>query len=158
MASERETCPSCASSYYPRWNAVDCNVSTPDRTTTITAGKIYIATCTSCDELLLKFDPNLNQAEPNLKSFPIGQVWPIPEQTVIEIVVRIIIEFEDVRRREEGKEERSEQEKEERSDYLSNIFSGMWEAVSKGAGAARVIGQLTDLFTQRGQLTSEAEE
>ena len=154
MPAEQETCPSCAVSYYPLWRVTDCTVHTPDRTTTINAGKVHVATCTSCDEFLLKFVPT-NDLQSYVKRCPADQLWPVPEQVVIEIVVQIFIDFENVRRREGEEPEMTDEEESQMKGRFKSFFEGVRKAAEKGGETATVASRFLPFFDQLRRLLPE---
>ena len=155
---ERINCPYCGELYYPFWISEAVKAPPPNRRNDQHFGRIWATTCTVCGQPIveLKIEEGGGFIQPS--STDSVQVFPTEPATVIKIIVQIILKFEKVHRQETGKKERTEKEEKDRSDYLSKVLSVMWDVANKGAGAARIIGQLMGMFDQQEQIAADAEE
>lgn len=154
MPSDEEiACPHCGTSIYPQWKATSFAALNPQRSREQNQGVVHATTCTSasCNKPILEFEPNKGAA---LGDMECVQVFPVPDLVAIEIVIQIVLDFENIQRREQGKEDLSDKEREAKASKLREKLRSAKEAIMKdivrrataGLSVIADIGQVTELL------------
>lgn len=130
LMTDKITCPHCNVPLPPRWKASNVICSDPGRESEISVGTTYTTTCMSCDKALIEFEPATDGPLAELGRTP---VFPVPKDEAIEVVVRIVLDFENLRRRGKDEPEMTPEEREEQATTLRDRLRTMKDAVTAEA-------------------------
>ena len=146
---KRTNCPHCGELYYPLWTEKDIEAPRPNRKTEINVGRIWATTCTSCDRPIVEIRV-LREDETFIMhgDTDSDRVFPVEPEWVIEIIIQVFIDFENLRRQQEGEPEMTDEEKSDRHGSLHEFFSRIWETVRTGSDAMQVVNKYLPFFEQ----------
>ncbi len=136
--AEKAQCPHCGVPFPPRWESVAVNALNPSRDANEHQGDLWTTTCTSCDKPVLEFQPvdggALGEGTDRL------QVFPHSKELSIEIIIEIVLNFEDLRRRNEAEPEMTEDERKKEANTLRTKLRSMKDALFADAYARTTEG------------------
>ena len=138
-------CPYCGHPFYPLWNAQSFDTKSPDRSQDIMVGQVRATTCTSCDKLIIELEA-WDDSGILPEEWDRRQIFPAPPEVVIEIIVKVFIDLENLRRRQESEPEMTDDEEDAQRTSMQEFFKSAWEAVKTGGEAAQVIRKYLPFF------------
>ncbi len=144
MPIAKTDCPHCGAPFYPQWEAADLKTASPDRTQGTLVGRTWTTTCTSCDKVIIEFGAVVDNVP--AEEWDSQQVFPVPPETVIEIIIKVFIDLENIRRRQEGAPKMTDDEEDAQRTSLRGFFKDAWETVKTGGDAVQVIGKYLPFF------------
>ena len=130
-------CPHCGVPFPPRWTGTGFGCSNPSREEDETVGAIWATSCMSCDKPIIEFQPVGDVVSEVLSGSPTGEsrripIFPVSKEQSIEIVIEIILNFENLRRQNEKEPEMTNEEREEKAKTFREKLHEMKDTVAAG--------------------------